>query len=249
MLDNIQIILVGITHPGNIGAAARAMKTMGISHLRLVQPKHFPNADATARATGADDILATAQVFYTFEESLRDCHIIVGTSARSRRIAWPTLTLKACAEKALECAGKTAIVFGREQSGLTNQELELCHFLMQISTNPNFSSLNVAAAVQIVAYELHKIFTNSQSALFTLHGKGEERELETGLGSPLATAEAMAQFYQHLEQTLIELEFLNPKNPRQLMRHLHRLFNRVQLLDSEVNILRGILTAAARRKN
>jgi tRNA C32,U32 (ribose-2'-O)-methylase TrmJ len=120
---------------------------------------------------------------------------------------------------------------------------------MQISTNPTFSSLNVAAAVQIVAYELHNIFTISQSAaLHSKKTKGESEE-DSELGSPLATAEAMAQFYQHLEQTLIDLEFLNPKNPRQLMRHLHRLFNRVQLLDSEVNILRGILTAAARRKN
>jgi len=240
MLDKIQIILVGITHPGNIGAAARAMKTMGLSHMRLVQPKHFPSAEATARATGADDILVNAQVFDTFEESLWDCHLIFGTSARSRRIAWPTLTPKACAEKALESTGKIAIVFGREQSGLTNQELDLCHFLVQISTNPSFSSLNVAAAVQILAYELQNTLANREIAT------KEDWEL----GSPPASAENMAQFYQHLEQTLIDIEFLDPKNPRQLMRHLHRLFNRVQLIDTEVNILRGILTAAqARRKN
>jgi len=240
MLDNIEIILVGITHPGNIGAAARAMKTMGLSHMRLVQPKHFPSAEATARAAGADDILVTAQVFDTLEKSLWDCHLIFGTSARHRRIAWPTLTPKGCAEKALENTGKIAIVFGREQSGLTNQELEFCHFLVQIPTNPTFSSLNVAAAVQIVAYELRIISGNRDIAT------KENWEL----GSPLASSESMAQFYRHLEQTLIDIEFLDPKNPRQLMRHLHRLFNRVQLIDTEVNILRGILTAAqGRRKN
>ncbi|MEN8215357.1 MAG: RNA methyltransferase [Pseudomonadota bacterium] len=242
MLNNIQIILVGTTHPGNIGAAARAMKTMGLSHMRLVQPKHFPCAEATARAAGADDILANAQLFDTFEESLQDCHLIFATSARHRRIAWPTITPKACAEKALESAGKIAIVFGREQSGLTNQELEHCHFLVQIPTNPTFSSLNVAAAVQILAYEL-------QHTTLRLTPPQQAAKEDWELGSPPGTAEAMAQFYQHLEQTLIDLEFLNPKNPRQLMRHLHRLFNRVQLLDSEINLLRGIFTAAqARRK-
>ncbi|HDN25956.1 MAG TPA: RNA methyltransferase [Thioploca sp.] len=236
-LDNVQIILVGITHPGNIGAAARAMKTMGLSQLRLVQPKHFPSAEATARATGADDVLVNAQVFDTFEESLKDCHLIVGTSTRQRTIAWPVLTPKACAEKASECAGRVAIVFGREQYGLTNQELELCNYLVQIPTNPTFSSLNVAAAVQILAYELR--ISNEALKL---------ENVNSSLPAP-ASAEAIAQFYQHLEQTLIDIEVLDPQNPRQLMRHLHRLFNRVQLFDSEVSLLRGILTAAqARRK-
>jgi TrmH family RNA methyltransferase len=235
VLNNIQIILVGITHPGNIGAAARAMKTMGLSQLRLVQPKHFPSAEATARATGADDILVNAQCFETFEESLHDCHIIFGASARQRAIAWPTLTPKACAEKALECADNVAIVFGREHSGLTNQELDLCNYLVQIPTNPTFRSLNVAAAVQILAYELRiKHEENDKSSAKTVFPKFY----------PPASAEAMAQFYQHLEQALIEIGFLKPQNPRQLMRHLHRLFNRVQLLDSEVSLLRGILTAA-----
>ncbi len=237
MLDNIHIILVGITHPGNIGAAARAMKTMGLSQLRLVQPKIFPCAEATARATGADNILTLAQVFDTFEESIEDCHLIFGTSARSRRMTWPTLIPKTSAEKALECTGKVAFVFGREQSGLTNQELKHCHFLVQIPTYSEFSSLNVAAAVQILTYELHIGFKNHSTI------SSNEGQI---LGQP-ASAKVMAQFYQHLEQTLIEIEFLDPKNPRQLMQHLHRLFNRVQLLESEVNILRGILTAVQKR--
>ncbi len=242
-LDNVQIVLVGLTHPGNIGAAARAMKTMGLSQLRLVQPKHFPNAEATARATGADELLANAQVFDTFEESLTDCHLIFGSSARQRTIAWPVLTPKACALKALACAGKVAIVFGREQSGLTNQELELCNYLVQIPTNQTFSSLNVASAVQILAYELR---INNEE-LQTHHDNSLGDTLNSSLPAS-AFAEAMAQFYQHLEQTLIDIEFLEPQNPRQLMRHLHRLFNRVQLFDSEVNILRGILAAAQTRR-
>jgi len=254
MLDNIQIILVNTTHPGNIGAAARAMKTMGLSHLRLIQPKIFPCADATVRAAGADDILANAQLFDSFEESLKDCHLILGTSARVRSLAWPTLSAKACAEKAFTFQGKVAIVFGRESAGLTNQELELCHYLIRIPTEPTFSSLNVAAAVQILAYELR-----CASLLPSLDKEGVEEIKESGeeitaaiptssekgefAKLPKASARSMAQFYQHLEQTLIEIDFFNPEKPRRLMRRLHRLFNRVQLIDSEVRILRGILTA------
>jgi len=235
-LDNIKIILVETTHPGNIGAAARAMKTMGLSHLRLVQPKLFPCAEATARAAGADDILANTQIFESYEESLRDCHLILGTSARHRSIAWPILTPKASVEKAFACPGKVAFVFGRESSGLTNQELELCHYLVQIPTKTTFSSLNVASAVQILAYELRCADLAKSPA--TLHERGEIAK------SVPASAEEMAQFYEHLEQTLIDIDFLDPKKPRRLMRRLHRLFNRVQLIDSEVSILRGILTAA-----
>jgi len=232
MLDNIQIILIDTTHPGNIGAAARAMKNMGISQLRLVRPRLFPCAEATARAAGADDILANAQIFDNYEESLGDCHLVFGTSARQRNIAWPTLTPTNCVENALKCAGKVALVFGREQSGLTNQELELCHFIVQIPTNPTFSSLNVAAAVQILTYELKmkndELIINNNEIL--------QRT------SPAST-KAMVQFYQHLEQTLIDIDFLNPKRPKKLIQRLHRLFNRIQLIDSEVRILRGILTA------
>jgi len=233
MLNNIQIILVGITHPGNIGAAARAMKTMGLSQLRLVQPKIFPSVEATARASGADDILANAQIFDTLEDSIKDCHLVFGTSTRSRHLIWPTLTPKVCAEKSRQSAEKVAIIFGREQSGLTNAELQLCHFLVQIATNPTFSSLNVASAVQIVAYELHESFINHSEEIVALE-------------NPPASAEMMGHFYQHLEQTLIDIEFLDPEKPKHLMRRLHRLFNRIQPIESEVNILRGILTAAQR---
>ena len=238
MLNNIQIILVGITHPGNIGAAARAMKTMELSQMRLVQPKIFPSVEATARASGADDILANAQIFDTLEDSIKDCHLVIGTSTRARHLIWPTLTPKACAEKSLQSAGKVAILFGREQSGLTNEELEFCHFLVQIATNPIFSSLNVASAVQIIAYELHE----------SLKNQSEVGETLIELEDPPASAEMMGHFYKHLEQTLIDIEFLDPEKPKHLMRRLHRLFNRIQPIESEVNILRGILTAAQKAK-
>ncbi|MDM8558429.1 RNA methyltransferase [Candidatus Parabeggiatoa sp. HSG14] len=249
MLDKIQIVLVGVSHPGNIGAAARAMKTMGLSHLRLVQPKSFPCVEATARASGADDLLVNAQVFDTFEESVQDCHLIIGTSARQRMIAWPVLTPKACAEKARTSQGKVAYVFGREQSGLTNKELDICHFVVQIPTNPTFTSLNVAAAVQILAYELRCAFDKPLNS-FELSSPLDEDEIDGNfVRDPPASNEAMARFYQHLEQTLIDIDFLDPQKPKLLMRRLHRLFNRMQLLNSEVQILRGILTAASRKKN
>ncbi|BAP56352.1 tRNA/rRNA methyltransferase, SpoU [Thioploca ingrica] len=237
MFDQIKIVLVGITHPGNIGAAARAMKTMGLSQLALVQPKQFPCAEATARATGADDVLAHAQLFDNFTASIQDCHLILGTSARQRSIAWPVLTPRACAEQTLTIPhSKVAIIFGREHSGLTNQELDQCHAMVQIPTSQSFGSLNVAAAVQIIAYELRM---KSEELQVTPEGNLKKNSLVIP-----ASAAAMTQFYQHLEQTLIDIGFLDPLKPRRLMRRLHRLFNRTQLIDSEVNILRGILTAA-----
>lgn len=248
-LDNIQIVLVEISHPGNLGAAARAMKTMGLSHLRLVQPKQFPSAEATARATGADDVLSNAQLFDTLEESLRDCHIIFATSARLRAIAWPVISPKTCAEQALKCTGKVAIVFGREQAGLTNQELDYCNYLVQIPTNPTFRSLNVASAVQILAYELREkyeqlIIRNDELIIKNDHSTIDETDFSL---PPPAIAEDVTRFYEHLEQTLIHIGFLDPQKPRHLLRHLHRLFNRIQLLDSEVRLLRGILTAIQKK--
>jgi TrmH family RNA methyltransferase len=235
-LDKINVVLIETSHPGNIGGAARAMKNMGLSNLRLVRPKQFPCAEATARASGADDILARAQVYDSFEESLQDCNVVMGTSARPRSIAWQMLTPRACAEQAIASEGKIALVFGREHSGLTNAELDRCHYWIQIPTNPEFSSLNLAAAVQVLAYELRG------AALACSPNNLENIETETH--EPPASTEAMLQFYQHLEQTLIDLEFLDPEKPRRLMRRLQRLFNRAQPNDSEINILRGILSAA-----
>lgn len=239
LLENIYIVLVGITHPGNIGAAARAMRNMGLKQLRLVQPKRFPHAEATARASGACDVLAQVKVYDNFADSIQDCHLVFGTSARSRTIEWPLLTPKQCVAKVLNTPStKIAFVFGREHAGLTNEELDHCHYLVQIPTDPQFSSLNVAAAVQVLTYELRCAYLAMHATELAEINKEEDS---------LVTAETMQLFYEHLEQTLIEIEFLNPDNPRKLMRRLQRLFNRSQLTESEINILRGILTATQKQ--
>jgi tRNA (cytidine32/uridine32-2'-O)-methyltransferase len=229
--------MVETSHPGNIGAAARAMKNMSLSQLSLVNPKSFPDAAAVVRASGATDILDAAMVFTSVDEALQGAHIVIGASARIRSLKWPQIDAEECARLVLSQTpqANVAIMFGRENSGLTNEELERCNYLLHIPTNKAFSSLNVAAAVQIVAYELSK---QSQS----------EIQPDRTTDSEIVLADEMRLFYQHLEQTLIDLEFLNPDNPRQLMRRLRRLFNRATLEKVEVNILRGILSAAQQRK-
>lgn len=231
-LDNIHIILVGTTHPGNIGATARAMKTMGLSKLILVQPQTFPHPQATARASGAADILTHTQVFDDFASSLSAYQYIFATSARPRRIHWPTLSPREFASTALTYTQPIAILFGREHSGLTNEELDHCHYLIHIPTQAEYRSLNLAAAVQIITYEL-KCATEIPSPT------------PVDAHQPVSI-QAMEDFYAHLEQTLITIDFLDPNNPRKLMRRLRRLFNRAQPDESEMNILRGILTAAGK---
>ncbi len=235
MKANIRIVLINTSHPGNIGAAARAMKVMELSTLYLVEPKSFPSAEATARASGADDLLADAVVCRTLPEALAGCRLVIGTSARSRNIAWPLLTPRESALKltAESAHGEVALVFGREHSGMTNEELECCHELVNIPSNPQYSSLNLAAAVQILAYEL------------MLAGGAEKPDAEV---RELATADEMESFYGHLETTLTELQFLDPNHPRKLMRRLRRLFNRAAPDKTEMNILRGVLSAAQGRK-
>lgn len=238
MKTSIRIVLVNTTHPGNIGAAARAMKNMGLTRLCLVQPQGFPCAEATARASGADDVLANAVVCQRLEQALAGCRFVVGTSARSRRISWPVEDPRQCAARLLQESeqGEVALVFGREHSGLTNEELEKCHYLVHIPSNPAFSSLNLAAAVQVLSYELMM----AQTGWSAQPEKEEAREL--------VLSEEMESFFAHLEQTLLELEFLDARQPRKLMRRLRRLFNRARLDKTEVNILRGILAAAQGRK-
>lgn len=235
-LANIRIVLVGTTHPGNIGGAARAMKTMGLSALHLVDPRQFPSAEATARASGADDLLARARVHASLDEAVADCGLVFGASARPRTIPWPVMDARETALRALAEAAQApvAVVFGREHSGLTNEELERCNYHIHIPANPEYSSLNLAAAVQVVAYELR---------VAALQGASVEAKEE-----PPATAEEVEGFYRHLEQTLVDIGFLDRDNPRQLMRRLRRLFGRVRLEATETNILRGILTAAQGRK-
>lgn len=233
MLSTTRIVLLNTSHPGNIGAAARAMKTMGLGALWLVNPKQFPHADATARASGADDILAHATVCTHLQEALGDCNLVVGASARPRSIPCPVLTPRECARLVDEPGDKSrvAVLFGCEQSGLSNAEMDRCHYLVQIPSNPDYGSLNLAAAVQVIGYEFYV----------------RHVEAHTAVAMPEhipVSADEMERFYAHLEETLVALEFLDPENPRQLMRRLRRLYNRARPDENEINILRGILTAA-----
>ncbi len=232
MLSHIKIVLVETTHPGNIGAVARAMKNMKMNNLWLVSPKIFPSADATSRASGADDVLAKATVCRSLREAIADCQLVLGASARCRTISWPEMTPRQCAEKVMinEPDQKVAIIFGRENSGLKNHELDLCHFLLRIPCNREYSSLNIAAAVQVVCYEL---FVASDMQETVANGdKGE---------CPLATAMQMESFYAHLYQTLTDIGFMHPDKSKSIMRRLRRIYNRIQLDTKELDILRGIL--------
>lgn len=237
MLEKVKIVLANTTHPGNIGAAARAMKTMGLSRLALVAPKRFPSAECAARAAGADDILAQAQVCARLEEAVAECGLVFGASARVRNIAWPALSPAAVAAQALARArvdSATAVVFGCEQSGLSNEQLELCHAMTRIPTSADFSSLNLAAAVQIVCYELRKQLSAPSLGNGATGGDSEP---------PFPTADEMEHFYRHFQQTLTDIGYFDPAHPRRLMRRIKRLFNRAQLDGNEYNILRGILAA------
>ena len=231
---NIRIVLVRPTHPGNVGATARAMKNMSLRSLYLVEPEKFPSPEATDRAAGADDVLHDAVICASLDEALKDCHLVIGTSVRSRRIEWPTLDPAGGASRLVEAAqlGPVALLFGQERTGLLNSELDRCHFVVTIPTDPSYSSLNLASAVQILAYEIYRAVLAGAAASTT-----EARE-----GRP-ASNEDMQRFYQHLEEVLQQIGFLDPDNPRYLMRRLMRLFNRAGMDNNEMNIMRGILTA------
>lgn len=237
--SNIHIVMVGTTHPGNIGGVARAMKNMGLSRLSLVAPEApFPHAKARARASGAVNVLENTQVFATLEEAIAGCSLVIGASARMRTLPWPVVDPRECASRvvSIENDAQVAIVLGRENSGLTNEELELCQLLVTIPTNPDFSSLNIAAAAQVLCYEIHL-------------AANVDKILEDEPDSPLATSEEREGMFNHFEDALTELEFLKPDNPGQLMRRLRRLFTRTGLERLEVNILRGIMSAAQKAKS
>ncbi|MCK4744207.1 MAG: RNA methyltransferase [Sulfuriflexus sp.] len=231
MQTNIRIVLVNTSHPGNIGAAARAMKNMGLSKLFLVEPARFPHADATARASGADDLLQNAEVCDSLEQAIEGCGLVFGASARLRSLPWPLVEPREMASQLVSEAAKlpVAIVFGREHSGLTNAELAICNALVHIPCNESFSSLNIAAAVQVLCYEVNMAVGTPV--------------LEADDDSEIATSDELERFHEHLEKTLVDIDFLNPDKPRFLLRRLRRLYNRARLEQTEVNILRGILTA------
>lgn len=249
-LERIRIVLVDTTHPGNIGGAARAMKNMGLSQLCLVSPQGFPGVEATARASGADAVLEGAMVCHTLDEAIADCGLVIGTSARRRSIEWPMLTPRECAQTLLEHAtlehatqaqATVALLFGQERAGLTNEAVDQCRYLVTIPTQGEFASLNLASAVQIMAYEI-----------LLAHGSASTDapvvESPTGVPTALAPQQNRQGFYEHLERVLIELDFLDPEHPRRLMRKLTRMFNRTDLTTEEVNILRGILTQVQKQQ-
>ena len=230
-LANIRIVLSHTSHPGNVGASARAMRTMGLRELYLINPQRFPGPEATAMAAGADDALASARVCSSLDEALAGTTFVVGLTARKRDLSHEMIPIRDAASQIIaETAnGKVAVLFGTEMSGLSNAELDRCQLLANIAADETFSSLNLASAVQVTAYEIR------QASCATIAAKKP--------AFPLADFEQVEGFYRHLEEVMYETEFLDPAQPKRLMRRLRRLFARARLEKEEVNILRGILHA------
>ena len=235
-LDNIKIVLVETSHTGNMGSAARAMKTMGLTNLCLVNPIIKPDSQSISLAAGASDIIKNAHICSSLAQAIADCNLVIGTSARSRSLQWPNLTPKVCADKIVQQAlnSKVALVFGRERVGLTNDELQKCDYHVSIPANPDYSSLNLAMSVQVLCYEIRMSMLNTQDLT----------------SNPIEVAEVdfptnadIERFYQHLQQTLLNTGFINANHPGQVMGRLRRLFTRAHVEQQELNILRGILTS------
>ena len=241
-LDNVKIVLVETSHTGNMGSAARAMKTMGLTNLCLVNPIIKPDSQSISLAAGASDIIKQAQIFSSLEEAVADCSLVIGTSARPRSLQWPNLTPKECGDKIIAeaaCHAQVALVFGRERVGLTNDELQKCHFHVGIPANPDYSSLNLAMSVQVLSYEIRMSMLSTQNSSLKLdHQDVIEYPKD----------EDIERFYQHLEQTLLQTGFINPNHPGQIMGRLRRLFTRARIEQQELNILRGILTSVDKRQ-
>ncbi|MBA5763294.1 tRNA (cytosine(32)/uridine(32)-2'-O)-methyltransferase TrmJ [Vibrio sp. 404] len=238
MLNNVKVVLVGTSHSGNIGSAARAMKVMGLNNMVLVAPGCEVDGQAIALAAGASDIALNATVVETLEDAVKDCALVVGSSARSRTLEWPMLEPRECGEK---CAAEgqqsqVAIVFGRERTGLTNDELQLCHYHVCIPANPEYSSLNLAMAVQTIAYEIRVAFLEQQKQNFVPQAEGE-----------YPRHEELEMFFEHLEKVMIDTQFISADQPNKVMSKLRRLFNRARPEQQELNTLRGVLTAVEKK--
>ena len=238
---DIRFVLVGTQHPGNIGAAARALKTMGLSTLVLVAPEDHPTDEAFRRAAGADDVLAAAPVFATLAEAVADCRFVLGCTARSRRVQLDEHDPRAAGERTLALAGEgpVALVFGRERTGLTNDELQLCHAAVHIPANPEYSSLNLAAAVQVLAYEVRMAWLARQ-------GRGTKEAKPVHPDEVLASHTQLEGFFAQLGEMLEEIDFHKGRTPDSAMRKLRRLYLRADLREQEVRLLRGILADAQR---
>jgi tRNA (cytidine32/uridine32-2'-O)-methyltransferase len=231
--QSIRFVLFEPTHPGNVGAAARAIKTMGFTELVLVNPACELDGVARARSSGALEVLHNARIVATLVDAIDGCGFVVGASARRRRLACPELDPRECAAEVVAASRSkpAAIVFGAERAGLTNAEMDRCNALVYVPSNPEYSSLNLAMAVQIIAYELH-------------WAQGIDSTSQIPESAP-ASASDIELFYEHLERVMRDSGFLNPEQPRSLMRRLRRLFNRARLDEKELNIMRGLLTALA----
>ena len=237
----IRIVLVNTSHPGNIGGAARAMKNMGLAELYLVEPREYPAPRAVWRAAGARDVLANAKIVGSVDDAIKDCGLVIGTSARERRIPWPLINPRECGDKIWQEAKshQVALLFGREDRGLTNSELQKCHYHVHIPSNPDYSSLNLATAVQVLSYEIR------MASLARKDGKLPEMN---EWDQPLATADELELFHAHLATTMADLKFYDPDNPKQLLTRMRRLFNRTRMDKMEVSMLRGLLSAAQRNR-
>ena len=235
-LNSVKIVLVGTTHPGNIGAAARAMKNMGIKNLSLVEPKEFPSDVAIYRSKAAKDILEHAQVFNTLEEAISDCELVIGTSARGRKVPWPILNPKEAAEEVSRSSShhKIAIIFGREDRGLTNEELGLCNLHVNIPTDPDYSSLNLAQAVQILVYEIRQ----------AILGEQEDKDY---WDVELANNDQTELLINHMDELMQQVEFYDVDNPRKLLLRVRRFFKRSRIDVMETNIFRGLFATIQKR--
>lgn len=237
MLDNVRIVLVETSHTGNMGSVARAMKTMGLTNLWLVNPLVKPDSQAIALAAGASDVIGDASIVDTLDEALAGCSLVVGTSARSRTLPWPMLDPRECGVKSISEAkhAPVAIVFGRERVGLTNEELQKCHYHVAIQANPEYSSLNLAMAVQILAYEVRIAWLATQE-------EGAEEAVSED-DTPYPQVDDLERFYGHLERVMLNTGFIRANHPGQVMNKLRRLFTRARPESQELNILRGLLSS------
>ena len=235
MKSKIKFILFEPSHPGNVGAAARAIKTMGFDKLCLINPIEHPHPEARARSSGALDVLLNAEVYDNLQDAIKDCGLIIGTTSRDRRISVPITNIREAAPSIVAEAKQkpVAVIFGPEKTGLINEQVDCCNQLVSIPSSESYKSLNLAMAVQIVAYELSVSCQASPSEMRARN---------------LASNEEIELFYAHLNQVLLETGFLNPKNPKQLMRRLRTLFNRAQMDENEINIMRGILASYKTKK-
>ena len=237
LLNSVKVVLVGTTHPGNIGATARAMKNMGILDLALVEPEEFPSDVATFRSKAAKDILEKASVHTSLEEAISECELVVGTSARGRTVPWPVLNPREAAEEMHKSSlnGKVAIVFGREDRGLTNEELGLCNFHVHIPSDPEYSSLNLSQAVQILAYEIRLSYLQDR------HVNKEYWDVE------LANNEQTERLINHMDELMQEVDFYDVENPRKLLVRVRRFFKRSKIDVMEANIFRGLFATIQKK--